>query len=138
MSFVAAHCKRALIAEAAVTSLALALQPTSLLAAPICRQIVLTGDLRAGDAFAQEIGAGLVLKLRPEVLAKPAAGESEGPDGWYLTLEPAADEPQRGVHDYIYPVNPPLRFNGRQDIGTSYGILAKEKLGYPSIAIASF
>jgi hypothetical protein len=101
---------------------------------PACRQIAFAGNLKAGDGFVQEIGAGLVLRLRPEALAEPAAGESKSPDGWRLTLEPVSNEPKRGVHDYIYPVNPPLRFNPKQDIGTSYGYTAKEKLGDGAIA----
>ena len=36
-----------------------------------------------------------------------------------------------GLEDRIYPVNLPLRFNPNQDIGTSYGISAKQKLQDP-------
>jgi hypothetical protein len=36
------------------------------------------------------------------------------------------------VEAYIYPVNLLFRFNPNQDIGTSYGISAKQKLQDPS------
>jgi len=93
------------------------------LGAPSCHGIFLEGDLRAGSTYAQEIGAGLVLRLIPQAFAKPADGDAGGPDGWRITLEPAT-----AATDFIYPVNLPLRFNPWQDIGTSYGMTARDKL----------
>ena len=37
----------------------------------------------------------------------------------------------QGNDDYIYPVNPPLRFNGEQILGPSYGDDTKKSLGHP-------
>jgi hypothetical protein len=113
-----------MVLTAALVPLVLLLAwPPQALGEPACRRISLEGDLKAGDAYVQEIGAGLELRLTPRAFAEPAPGEGKGPDGWRITLEPAAAQ-----QDHIYPVNLPLRFNPRQDIGTSYGIVAKEKL----------
>jgi hypothetical protein len=95
--------------------------------APTCHGISLKGDLQAGSAYTQKIGAGLALRLTPQTFAKPAEGEAGGPDGWRITLEPAA-----AATDFIYPVNLPLRFNPWQDIGTSYGMTAENKLSSAS------
>jgi len=73
---------------------------------------VLTAELSFGDHFEKAIGAGLVFRVDPARLV--TRGEL---DGWSVTLVPLR-EPK---HDYIYPVNPPLRSNGLQILGPSYG-----------------
>ena len=44
--------------------------------------------------------------------------------GWTLSLVDTKDR------DFIYPVNPPLRFNGSQTLGAGYGDTAKRSLSY--------
>jgi len=53
-------------------------------------------------------------------------------DGWRIQLVPteAAGSVQEGG-DRISPVNLPLRFNPWQDIGSSYGMTAEQKLERP-------
>jgi hypothetical protein len=77
-----------------------------------CHSITLTGELQSGDRFEKVIGGELVFRLEPERLGRD--GELHG---WRIGLAPL-HEPDR---DYIYPVNPPLRFNGLQILGPSYG-----------------
>jgi hypothetical protein len=81
------------------------------MAATSCHSIKLTGELQAGDHFEKVIGGDLVLRLEPETL-----GPHGALNGWQISLAPS-HEPDR---DYIYPVNPPLRFNGLQTLGPGY------------------
>jgi len=76
----------------------------------------------AGGAFEHAIGGGLISRLRPEKL-----GPDSSLDGWTIELFPQTS-PQ---HDYIYPVNPPIRFNGLQTLGATYGDDATTSLGHP-------
>jgi len=87
-----------------------------------CHSITLTGELQAGDHFEKVIGGELVFGLEPERLGRD--GELHG---WRISLAPL-HEPDR---DYIYPVNPPLRFNGLQILGPSYGDDTKTSLAHP-------
>jgi hypothetical protein len=86
-----------------------------------CHQVVLTGELSAGESFEKAFGGGLVFHLDPDKLG--SQGEL---DGWSISLRPvgAADQ------DYIYPVSPPLRFNGVQTLGPSYGDNVKASLDH--------
>lgn len=84
-----------------------------------CHLIVLSAELSSGDQFEKAIGEGLVFRLNPERL-----GPKGELDGWAIQLFPAASRD----HDYIYPVNPPLRFNGLQTLGPSYGDDTKASL----------
>ncbi len=96
--------------------------PAAATAAPDCRAVTFAGTVRAGEPFARAVGNGLVLELTP---AKFFDGQAATLDGWLLQLVAERAPPQL---DHIYPVNPPLRFNPWQDIGTSYGVTAAEKL----------
>jgi hypothetical protein len=78
--------------------------------------------LVAGDTFEHAIGDGLIFRLRPEKL-----GHDSSLDGWTIEFFPQTS-PQ---HDYIYSVNPPIRFNGLQALGATYGDDAKTSLGHP-------
>jgi hypothetical protein len=92
------------------------------MAATSCHSIKLTGELQAGDHFERVIGGDLVLRLEPEIL-----GPHGDLHGWQISLAPS-HEPDR---DYIYPVNPPLRFNGLQTLGPGYGDDTKTSLANP-------
>jgi hypothetical protein len=96
----------------------------------VCHEISLDGSLRAGEQFSREIGGGLELRLVPVQLSDPST--TTPLDGWRVQLVPT--EPAGSVReeeDRIYPVNLPLRFNPWQEIGSSYGIGAEEKLQRP-------
>ena len=79
-----------------------------------CSAVRFTAKLNAGQSFAKKVG-GLVFKLR-------AAQGRDLCGGWTFTLEDA------GGHDFIYPVNFPLRFNPSQLLGCSYGLTARQGL----------
>ena len=90
-----------------------------------CHAIGFEGDITAGQSFAREVGGGLMLKFMPQNFGDAKTVLS----GWHVELAPTAQTgPSDGAKDFIYPVNPPLRFNPWQDIGTSYGIAAEKKL----------
>jgi hypothetical protein len=84
-----------------------------------CRKIELTSELSAGQSFERKISAGLSFHV--ESAALDAKGRS---NGWAIRLTDLADKDD----EYIYPVNPPLRFNGLQTLGPGYGNDAKASL----------
>jgi hypothetical protein len=79
-----------------------------------CSAVRFTAKLDAGQSFARRVG-GLEFKLR-------AAHGNGLCGGWTFTLEDA------GGHDFIYPVNFPLRFNPSQLLGCSYGLTVRQGL----------
>src|ERR1041385_7786741 len=87
-----------------------------------CRSFILAGELAAKATFKRDIGNGLSFQLRPTTLG--AKGQL---DGWEIYILRSDDL----EHDYIYPVNIPLRFNGVQILGASYNDDARTSLGRP-------
>jgi len=85
-------------------------------ASPPCRSVSLAADLEVYDDFEQNLGSGLVLRVK-----------SFKEPGWFVDVVPAA----KPNDDYVYPVNPPLRFNGNQTLGPGYGEDVKSSLGHP-------
>jgi hypothetical protein len=81
---------------------------------PQCALAVLNVSLNAGDDYERRID-----DLTFEVRASEDKGNCQG---WMFALEDS------GGNDYIYPVNPPLRFNPSQLLGCGYGQSARESL----------
>jgi hypothetical protein len=98
----------------------------------ICHEISVEGSLRAGERFSSKIGNGLELRLLPMRFSDPST--TTPLDGWRIELVPVkpAGSMQEG-EDRIFPVNLPLRFNPWQDIGSSYGMTAEQKLQGPIV-----
>jgi hypothetical protein len=86
-----------------------------------CHSILVSGQLASAEHFENAIGGDLIFGINPEHL-----GPDGKLDGWTIELVPSR-EPK---HDYIYPVNPPLRFNGLQTLGPSYGDDTKASLSH--------
>lgn len=87
-----------------------------------CRSFTLTGELTAKASFARAIGNGLTFQVKPTGLG--AKGQL---DGWEIYIV----HPEDPEHEYIYPVNLPLRFNSVQILGASYNNDAKATLERP-------
>jgi hypothetical protein len=68
--------------------------------------------LKTGDSFQQPI-SDLTFEVRPLKST-----------GWMFSLKDAKGR------DFIYPVNPALRFNGSQTLGAGYGDTAKQSLSH--------
>ncbi|PYV35445.1 MAG: hypothetical protein DMG22_02310 [Acidobacteria bacterium] len=83
-------------------------------AAPACSAVSLDIALQAGGNYAQRVN-DLTFKVKTLL---PKSGEA----GWTFSLEDAEGR------DYIYPVNPPLRFNPSQYLGRAYGESARQSL----------
>jgi len=83
---------------------------------------MLPGELQAGGHFEKVIGGDLVFRLEPEIL-----GPHGDLHGWQISLAPSHESDR----DYIFPVNPPLRFNGLQTLGPGYGDDTKTSLAHP-------
>jgi len=80
-----------------------------------CREVTLNISLKAGQSYQQPVGGNLMLTVRANGSLKP-------PNGWTFSLYDSAG------HDYIAPVNLPLRFNPLQILGPGYGLTARESL----------
>ena len=81
---------------------------------PHCTAVTMSFSLEEHDSFEQPVG-DLLFKIR---------GSELGGSGWMFSLEDAKG------HDFLYPVNPPLRLNGSQTLGAGYGVTAKQSLSY--------
>jgi len=81
---------------------------------PQCTAVAWTISLKAGDDIQRRIN-DLTFKVR-------ATKDKGFCWGWMFSLEDPAG------HDFIYPVNPPLRFNPSQTLGCGYGQTARESL----------
>jgi len=95
---------------------AVAAQAQDPASSPPCHSVSLAAGLKVYDDFEQNLGSGLVLRVKS--LKEP---------GWFVDVVPAA----KPDDDYVYPVNPPLRFNGNQTLGPGYGEDVKSSLGHP-------
>jgi len=96
-----------------------------------CRSVSFSGQIRAGEKFIKEIGGGLALELTPQEFG---SDPSIILSGWSIGLFPASPKSSdEAEQDFIYPVNPPLRFNPWQDIGASYSTTAEQKLRAPIV-----
>jgi hypothetical protein len=84
---------------------------------PQCASVAISFALKTGDSFKQPV-SDLTLKLQP------MASTGLASTGWIFSLVDTKDR------DFIYPVNPALRFNGSQTLGAGYGVTAKQSLSY--------
>jgi hypothetical protein len=105
----------------ALLSLAWLTTPTAMWSSPACNSVVVSSELAASQTFERAIGGDLIFQIRPEKL-----GPNGEFDGWTVALHPKSSPED----DYIYPVNPPIRFNGLQTLGPAYGEDAKASLGH--------
>jgi hypothetical protein len=81
-----------------------------------CQSVSFKVALNAPDDFQRELGGGLLFRVMRE--KQPA---------WFVDIVPA----EANTKDYIYPVNPPLRFNPHQTLGPGYGETVQSSLSYP-------
>jgi hypothetical protein len=94
-------------------------RPTVAEAEDACRSVRFPVNVAAEQRFEKTIGADLVFRL------VPVGGGPKGQlDGWQMSIT----SPRATDADYIYPVNPPLRFNASQIFGAAYGMTVKESL----------
>ncbi len=77
-----------------------------------CIAVAISFSLKTGDSFQKPIG-DLTFEMQPLKSA-----------GWMFSLKDAKGR------DFIYPVNPALRFNGSQTLGAGYGDTAKQSLSH--------
>jgi hypothetical protein len=103
-----------LLMTGALLLVASKLSPAEQKTAPQCAAVALTVSLQAGDDYQRRIN-DLTFVVR-------ATKDKGFCWGWMFSLEDAAG------HDFIYPVNPPLRFNPSQLLGCGYGQTARESL----------
>lgn len=79
---------------------------------PQCIAVAISFSLNTADSFQQPI-SNLTFKMQPLKST-----------GWAYSLNDAKGR------DFIYPVNPALRFNGSQMLGAGYGDTAKQSLSH--------
>jgi hypothetical protein len=81
-----------------------------------CQSVSFKAVLTAPNDFQRELGGGLLFRVIRE--QQPA---------WLVDIVPA----EENTKDYVYPVNPPLRFNPHQTLGPGYGETVKSSLSHP-------
>ena len=81
-----------------------------------CRSVSFKVALNASDSFQRELGGGLLFRVTAE--KQPA---------WFVDIVPA----EENTKDYIYPVNPPLRFNPLQTLGPGNSETIQSSLSFP-------
>jgi len=81
-----------------------------------CVSAGFAAELDVHDDFKQEIGNGLVFRLK-----------SGKEPGWFIDVVPAKSP----ANDYVYPVNPPLRFNPTQMLAAAYDEDLKASFSHP-------
>jgi len=91
---------------------------------PACHSISLRHEILSKEIFEAPVGAGLKFRLYPIRL-----GPKGQLNGWRMEIV----SEQGPTSDFIYPVNPPLRFNGVQIFGANYGDDTKASLAHPHI-----
>lgn len=82
---------------------------------PSCHSVSFKVALDVYDDFEQQLGGGLLFRV--QTLKEP---------GWFFDIVPA----DATANDYVYPVNPPLRFNGNQYFAAVYGESVKSSVAY--------
>jgi hypothetical protein len=89
-----------------------------------CHSIRIVERLSAGERFQRALNRDFVFKIEPTRI-----GPKANVNAWEVSLLGPGGENR----DYIYPVNPPLRFNGLQVLGPGYGEDTKASLGHPHV-----
>ena len=79
-----------------------------------CNAVTIKFSLKAGESFQQKIG-NLTFNVRADT-------SRDLPNGWTFSLDNADG------HDFIAPVNLPLRFNPSQILGPGYSMTARDSL----------
>ena len=79
-----------------------------------CNAVTIKFSLKEGESFQQEIG-NLTFNVRADT-------SRDLPNGWTFSLDNADG------HDFIAPVNLPLRFNPSQILGPGYSMTARDSL----------
>jgi len=83
-----------------------------------CVSVSFKMALNASEDFQRELGGGLLFRVT-----------SQKPPAWFIDIVPA----EENTKDYIYPVNPPLRFNPNQTLGPGNGESIQSSLAHPHV-----
>ena len=94
-------------------------QAKALPAGDVCRKVVLTGEVKAGEEWQATIGEGWVFRV------VPIAGQSY--TGWDLVVDRAAGG---GYPDALLLATPPYGSLSEREIGTTFGLRAQDALGW--------
>jgi hypothetical protein len=86
-----------------------------------CRQVVLTGEVAAGQSWSQSIGGGWVLRL------VPIAPGANGYTGWDVVVDRATGA---GYPDALLVASPPWGSISEREIGTTFGLRAQDAIGW--------
>jgi hypothetical protein len=83
-----------------------------------CQSIYFKASLNAHEDFERELGGGLLFRVKS--MKQP---------GWFIDVVPAEEVRD----DYVYPVNPPLRFNPNQTLGPGNSETAESSLRHAHV-----
>jgi len=80
-----------------------------------CRELSFDGRINGDEEYSRELGDKLWVRFAP----------MKDKSGWIVSIGPADS-----TEDYAWPVNPPLRGNNSQYLGTGYGDAVAYRLKY--------
>lgn len=91
-----------------------------------CKQIVMTGEVNAGQEWKASIGQGWVFRVMPIDPAKTPTGQ---PDlsGWDLVVDRAQGA---GFPDALLLATPPYDSINEREIGTTFGLRSQDAIGW--------
>jgi hypothetical protein len=92
-------------------------------APPVCKKIVLMGEVRAGHEWKAPFGEGWVFR----VVSIPVDKTAPGVDGWDLVVD---RDRGAGYPDALLLASPPYHFINEREIGTSFGLRAQDAIGW--------
>ncbi|HXA57321.1 MAG TPA: hypothetical protein VNU84_07765 [Candidatus Acidoferrum sp.] len=82
--------------------------------------LVISGEVTAGNSFVRDIGGGLIFRLVPT----PAGFGN----GWDIEIVPK-ENPAGGYAEYSAIATPPYHFYNERYLNPSYGVTAREAVG---------
>jgi hypothetical protein len=83
--------------------------------ASTCHELSFSGRITGGEKYSRELGETLWIRFAP----------LKDNWGWDISVTPA-----NGDDDYAWPVNPPLRGDNSQYLGTGWGETVEHRLGF--------
>ena len=93
---------------------------------PICRKVVLTGEVNAGQEWRAALGQGWVFRVLPIDAAKTPPGLAPY-SGWDLVVD---REQPAGFPDALLLATPPYDSISEREIGTTFGLRAQDAIGW--------
>jgi hypothetical protein len=91
-----------------------------------CQQIVIAGEVNAGQEWKRAFGQGWVFRVLPIDTSKTPPGQAAY-SGWDLVVD---REPPAGFPDALLLATPPYNSINQHEVGTTFGLRAQDAIGW--------